>query len=255
MFVDAGTHRIFVDAAGDGDLGFVCLHGLADTHAVWRRLAPGLLRHGRVFLVDLRAHGESSAPPGPCRREDLAADVRAVLDHGGVERAVLVGHSLGGIVAMTAALACPEQVAGLILLGTASECSDKTARWYERLARASEDGGLEGLRREIYGPDAMKAIHGDPAGMAQVTRSLQSLHTDPLTPRLGSIRCPALLCAGDRDPMGAGASVIIQRRMPQARLEIIPGAGHWLHLEAVERLLPLIDGFVTENLSPEGGRQ
>lgn len=253
MFADAGTHRIFFETLGDGAPDLVCLHGLADTHAVWRELAPGLSRHGRLFLVDLRAHGKSSAPPGPCRLEDLAADIRLVLDHARVESALLLGHSLGGIVAMTAALAYPERISGLILLGTASECSERAARWYERIALAAEQEGLDGLRRAIYGPGVKKPIEGDAAGMAGVARCLQSLYDDPLTPRLSSIRCPVLVCAGERDPLGPGASVILKRRVPQAHLEIIADAGHWLQLEAVEKVLSLIDGFVTGERYPGTG--
>ena len=59
-------------------------------------------------------------------------------------KAVLVGHSMGGIVSMATALACAERVAGLVLIGTASQCSEKVASWYEQIAQAGETDGLDG---------------------------------------------------------------------------------------------------------------
>src|SRR5262245_45243875 len=108
MRIDAGGHSLRVAVLGGGPLHLVCLHGLADSLGIWDRVAAPLATRGRVVLVDQRGHGGSDAPPGPYRREDLAADVRAVCDRLGIARAVLVGHSMGGVVAMTAALVCPE---------------------------------------------------------------------------------------------------------------------------------------------------
>jgi hypothetical protein len=73
--IDVGGYRLRAEAYGAGAPVFVCLHGLADTLAIWRTVAPALARRGRVVLVDQRGHGESDAPPGPYRREDLATDV------------------------------------------------------------------------------------------------------------------------------------------------------------------------------------
>ncbi len=236
MRVDAGGYELEVESTGSGGRAFVCVHGLVDTRGIWNELAPWLERYGRVVRFDQRAHGASGAPPGPYRREDLAADVVAILDRLEIERGILIGHSLGGIVALTAALAHPDRVAGLVLLGTASECSEKVAGWYERIACAAERDGLEGIRRAIYGQEARRPIVGDPQGLAHVTRTLKSLHSDPLTPKLASVRVPTLLLVGERDPMGTGASVIIQRQIPGAQLMVLAERGHWLHREDPEAI-------------------
>ena len=247
--VDVGGHALCIETRGAGPPYFVCLHGLADTLSVWSRLAPALAARGQVVLVDQRAHGGSDAPPGPYRREDLATDIRALLDRLAIDRAVLVGHSMGGVVAVTTALACPERVAGLVLLGTASEASPRVAAWYERIACAAEIDGLAGLARAIYGAGADRRVEGDPQGIAHVTRCLKSLTHDPLTPRLPAIGCPVLVVVGESDPMGVGASVIIQRHIPGAELEVIPGRGHWLHVEAADLLLDMVDRFRRSRLA------
>jgi len=243
MHIDAGGHRLSFQLSGTGPPHFVCLHGLADTLEIWDGLTQRLAEHGQVIRFDQRAHGDSGAPAGPYRREDLAGDVCALLTELDVSRALLVGHSMGGIVAMCVALTEPERVAGLVLLGTASECSAKVAGWYERIARAGERDGIEGIRTAIYGARSRREIRGDAQGLAHVTRCLKSLHADPLTPKLATLRCPTLLLAGERDPMGPGASVILQRAVPGSKLEVVPGRGHWLHVEAPDTVFDAMSRY------------
>jgi pimeloyl-ACP methyl ester carboxylesterase len=159
---------------------------------------------------------------------------------------------MGGIVAMTAALAHPDRVAGLVLVGTASQCSPRVAAWYETIARAAETDGIAGLARAIYGSAPPRELRGDPQGLAHMTRCLARLADDPLTPRLASLACPVLLVVGERDPMGPGASVIIQRHLPRATLDVIAGCGHWVHVEAPAALLAAIHRFLAAHF-PHGG--
>ena len=242
--IDVGGHALRVDAGGAaGPPHFVCLHGLVDTLEIWDGLRAPLGERGRVVCVDQRGHGESDAPPGPYRREDLASDVVGVLDALGLARAVLVGHSMGGIVAMTTALAVPQRVSGLVLIGTASRCNERTAKWYERIAKAGEAAGTDGLARAIYGENAGKRVDGDAQGIAHVTRTLQSLFDDPLTPKLAELRCPTLLLVGEKDPMGPKASSIIAEQLGDATLEVVPGCGHWVHVEQPAVVIAAYDRF------------
>ena len=110
-------------------------------------------------------------------------------------------------------------------------------------------GGIEGLRRAIFGKSSPRSITGDAIGLAHVTRCLKSLHDDPLTPKLGAIRCPVLVLVGDKDPMGAGASVLIRRALADADLEVIPGRGHWLHVDCPDVVLAAIDRYLIPRLT------
>jgi len=250
--IDLGSHVLRSRSEGRGTPNFVCLHGLVDRLEIWDRLAPSLAQRGSVLRLDQRGHGESGAPAGPYQREDLAADVIGALDDRRVERAILVGHSMGGIVSMTTALLYPDRIAGLVLLGTASHCNERTARWYERIAAAGEADGLDGLARAIYGRQTKKAILGDAQGIAHVTRTLKSLQQDPLTPKLSELTCPVLLLVGANDPMGPRASELIAGALRQApaTLEVIPEAGHWIHVEAAETVLRAIDGWLAATTAP-----
>jgi pimeloyl-ACP methyl ester carboxylesterase len=246
--VTIGDHRINVLSQGKGDRHFTCLHGLVDTLDIWKRLVPSLEARGRVTRIDQRGHGASEAPGGPYSRADLAADVAAVLDVEGIDQTILVGHSMGGIIAMETALAYPKRIAGLVLIGTTSECREKVAGWYERIALAAEQEGKQGLARTIYGEKSTKEIVGDAQGIAHVTRMLKSLFSDPLTPRLRDIQCPALMTVGEKDPMGPKASEIVHGAMPSGRAELlrVPEKGHWLQLEAVDEVVAALDGWLTQ---------
>jgi pimeloyl-ACP methyl ester carboxylesterase len=239
-------HRINILSHGAGERHFTCLHGLVDTLDIWKRLAPALESRGRVTRIDQRGHGASGAPQGPYSRAQLAADVVGVLDAEGIGQTILVGHSMGGIVAMETALAYPDRIAGLVLIGTTSECREKVAGWYERIALAGERDGNAGLARAIYGEKSNKQVIGDAQGIAHVTRMLKSLFDDPLTPKLGDIRCPALMTVGEKDPMGPKASEIVYDAMPDGRAELlrVPDKGHWLQLEAVEPVVAALDAWL-----------
>lgn len=243
--VDVGGFSLRVDRAGSGDPAWVCLHGLVDRLEIWDRCFPSFADRGRAIRFDQRGHGDSGAPAGPFRREDLAGDVVALLDRFEIPRAILVGHSMGGIVSMTTALAHPERVAGLVLVGTASQCSEKVAAWYERIALAGERDGTAGLARAIYGRGPKRAVSGDAAAIARVTRTLTSLFDDPLTPKLSELACPALLVVGENDPMGPKASQIIVDALPAAgaTLEVVPACGHWVHVEKSRALMQAVDAW------------
>ncbi len=226
-------HALRCRLSGSGEPLFLCLHGLVDRIETWEPLVGPLGELGRVVCIDQRGHGESGAPPGSYRREDLAADVVGVLDAIGARQAILVGHSMGGVVSMATALAHPDRVSGLVMIGTASHCSERVAAWYERIAAAGESDGLQGLARAIQGEGSKRAIAGDAQGIAHVTRMLKSLYSDPLTDRLAAVTCPVLLLVGADDPMGPKASEIIRDALPDglAHLERIPDRGHWVHVE------------------------
>lgn len=271
--IEIGGHFSRTASEGSGARQFLCLHGLVDDLSIWDRLATPLAERGRIVRYDQRGHGEcgqsakadasaqsdasaksdgaaqsdgSAAPAGPYSREDLAADAVALMDALEIDRAILIGHSMGGVVAMATALAHSKRVAGLVLIGTASHCNEKTADWYEKIARAGESDGCAGLARAIYGPKAKRSVAGDAQGISHVTRMLKTLHSDPLTDRLAALACPALLLVGEKDPMGPRASEHIAAAMPAgaATLEVVPGCGHWIHREAPDVVLRALDHWL-----------
>jgi lipase len=111
-----GEVELAIWRAGDGPDPVVCLHGITAQHRAFNAAARYLAPTRGLVGVDLRGRGDSDKPDSGYGLEAHAADVVRVLDHLGLENAVLVGHSMGGFVALKAALACPERVRALVLL-------------------------------------------------------------------------------------------------------------------------------------------
>lgn len=219
-------------AMGAGPQAIVLTHGLASSEGVWAAQVAALAPRYRVLTWDLRGHGQSAANPAPCSIADLAGDLRRVLDAAGVERAVVLGHSAGGVVALRFALDHPERARALVLVGTASECNARAHQFYEALAIMATEHGMEPVYRRLgVGLEQARAAPTDAATYASVARAMASLHAEPLTPRLGEIRCPAMMIVGEKDFLGVGGSVILHRGIAGSHLHIVPGRGHGLFLE------------------------
>ena len=162
------------------------------------------------------------------------------------------GHSAGGVIAMQFALRYPERTAGLVLVGTASECNERAHQFYEDLAAVAEQRGMAsvhkrlGLGADYQGPAA------DPAAFAKVARCMGNLLHAPLTARLDEIQCPTLIIVGEKDFLGAGGSVILSRRIAGSELHIVPERGHGIFLEDPDGFVALLTSFLDE-LDPRRG--
>ena len=172
---------------------FVCLHGFLDDTTVWDGIAPALAALGRVVLVQQRGHGDSTAPEGACSVDDLASDVLALLDALAIERPVLVGHALGGLIAAKVALRIPAPVAGLVLISAFSEIDERAAARWRDVVRAGEVNKLQGLARSVYGPTSRREVDGDGGALTEIARALQALAARA---RHRAARCAAMSDGG-----------------------------------------------------------
>jgi 2-succinyl-6-hydroxy-2,4-cyclohexadiene-1-carboxylate synthase len=233
----------------------VLVHGFTQTSASWGPVADRLARRFEVVRVDLPGHGGSGAV-GVGFTE--AAGLVGVT--GGT--AAYVGYSLGGRLCLRLALDRPDLVPALVLVGGSPGIADAGGRAErraadERLARRIErDGVASFLDAWLAGPlfatlPAEAAGHQErlantAEGLASALRRLGTGAQEPLWDRLGELRRPTLLVAGERDPKFAG----IAREMataigPAARVALVPGAGHAAHLERPASTAALIEEFLT----------
>lgn len=230
---------------GDGATTVVLTHGLAAGEAIWARQVAALAPRYRVITWDLRGHGRSAPDPGPCTIADLAADLGRVLDASDTPRAVVLGHSAGGVVAMRFAIDHPQRCAGLVLVGTASECNPRARQFYEDLAAIAEARGMEPVYRRLgVGSEAARQSPTHPASFARVARAMASLNAEPLTPQVAAIRCPAQMIVGEKDFLGAGGSVILHRQIAGSRLAIVPERGHGIFAEDPDGFNALLLDFL-----------
>jgi 3-oxoadipate enol-lactonase len=236
----------------------VLVHGLADDHRAWRRVVAPLMLTRRVVLYDLRGHGGS--PLGDDADGSLAqlgADLIAVLDDAGLERAAIAGFSLGGTIAMRAAIDAPERVSALALVGTSSRVNSTARSWYEERAalverddpelRATLDGDTEDVYRNRPGEiEAGLRIRrestADPGGFANACLAMAGLNEAPLDPELGAIKAPTVILAGDADQhCPPRASEIIAERIEGSTMRVLENTGHPLPVERPDEVAAAIE--------------
>ena len=237
----------------------VLLHGLFGSNENLGSIARALAHDFAVHALDLRNHGRS--PHGAAMDyATMADDVRETLDAFGIERASLLGHSLGGKTAMQLALASPERVARLVVADIAPVAYD---RRHDQELEALHALELEGLRSRKDAEDALAGAIPNPAirqfllknlvradGGFEWRIPLETIYSEyadiaAAPPATGPYEGPALFIRGGRsDYIDATGEAAIQERFPHARIETIEGAAHWVHVEAAERFLELVRGFL-----------
>jgi 3-oxoadipate enol-lactonase len=208
---------------------------LGTTHAMWEPQALALKSEFRVLRYDHRGHGGSPAPPGPYTIDDLAGDAIALLDELGIERVTFVGLSIGGAVAVTAALRAPERFERLVLASTAARFGPPE-QWQERAATVRAEGveavADAALERWLT-PEAPEALRERLRAMLVSTPSegyaacCEALGGYDARGRLGELAMPVLAIAGDGDPTTPPAALqAIVDEVPDGRLHVIERARH-----------------------------
>lgn len=227
----------------------VLVHGAGGSHLDW---PPALRRFAgaTVVAVDLPGHGRSE-PPGKDRIDDYAAALGALLAALALGPTVVVGHSMGGAIALSLGLAPPPEVRGLVLIGTGARLRVMDAL----LTMTQQDfsAAVELICSSEWGsaaPDALRA-----AGRARLaTANPQVTHADfaacnafDMRQSLVAVRLPALVIAGGEDRLAPPKlSYALAEGLPNARLLTLPSAGHMIPLEQPAAVAGAIRSFLTE---------
>lgn len=255
-----------VETAGAGS-PLVLLHGFTGAAGSWSAHVGALAARHTIVAIDMLGHGASDAPAdsGRYRIEHAAADILAVLDRLEMPGAAVLGYSMGGRVALFLAASAPARVSALILESASPGIADAG----ERTKRAAEDAALadaivrEGVpafvdrweRLPLFATQARLPAEARAAvraqrlghtaqGLANSLRGLGQGAQPPLFERLPAVAAPALLIAGELDARYATLSREMSRRMPNARLVIVPAAGHAVHLEQPAAFQRAVLGFL-----------
>ncbi len=233
----------FVDLAyseaGNGP-PLILLHGLGSSQNDWLMQQVALVPRCRTIAADLRGHGKSPKPPGPYHMPLLAGDVARLLTRCGAHPAHVVGLSLGGAVAQQLALDFPHLVRSLILVNTAARFISHD--WRQRLMGLRRMTGVylgdmdsiaQAVAERLFPRPEQAAWRRETAqriaanDLKAYRAALWTIARFDLRPRLGEIRCPTLVVAGEEDSTVPLASKrLLAERIPGSRLEIIPRSGH-----------------------------
>lgn len=256
-------------AAGTSVHPLVLLHGFTGSAKTWRPHLKAFARRGRVMAVDLLGHGQSDAPADAARYSMTWAvnDLVALLDREGFESVDLLGYSMGGRLALHLALSAPRRIRALILESASPGVADPAERAARRasddhLATVIEREGVEAFvtrweaqplfESQLRLPEQVRAglraqrLHNRPHGLANSLRGMGAGAQEPLWDRLPQLKAPTLLVAGELDPKYCRIVKAMGSRMPQARVAIVPGAGHAVHLEQPHVFERLVLAFLEE---------
>jgi 3-oxoadipate enol-lactonase len=253
--------ELFVRTAGPADgTPVVLLHGFPFGQALWDPQVAALEGRFRVVAYDGRGHGASGTGEGPFAFEDLVDDLLGVLDGQGIERAVLVGLSMGGYVALRFAEREPARVRALVLADTKSEADGDAAKLKRagglRLLRAGGSKAFaESLLRTVLAYDTVRArpeIVAKARGMVEACPAagiggnlLAMAGRTDTTGSLGRIAVPTLVLVGEKDGLTPPSDAkALASRIPGARLVEIPGAAHLSNLENPDAFNAALVGFL-----------
>jgi pimeloyl-ACP methyl ester carboxylesterase len=280
-------HCVAYRSAGSGPV-IVLVHGITSTSATWERVIPALAKRFTVIAPDLLGHGGTAKPRGDYSLGAYASGVRDLLIALGHERATVVGHSLGGGVAMQLAYQFPERCERLVLIDSGGLGSE-----VHMLLRAATLPGSElvlpllaseplldigrGVGR-LFGrlglrlhTDIEEMAHGhaslaEPAARAAFVHTLRTI-VDPTGQRVNANdrlylaeKVPFLIIWGERDRIIPVAHAhATHARVPSSRLEIFERAGHFPHVDEPQHFIEVLTDFIdtTEpaEMAPERWRE
>lgn len=238
----------YLDAGGGGS-PLVAMHALFMEAATFGSLAAALSPGWRVVALDLRGHGRSEHAPAYGREEHLG-DLEAFLDHLGLEKAVLLGHSLGGVNAYQFAARHPARVRALVIEDIGAEVR---ADFSFALAWAGEFETREAFAARVpphWRPHLEPSLRESPGGLRlafepqEMLATARALEGDHWPDWLAST-CPALLVGGRESRVTTPAALeeMVARR-GNARLELLSG-GHVVHADDPEGFRRVVSGFLT----------
>ncbi len=266
-FLDARGSRLRYLVAGEGE-PLVLVHGLGGAAANWLALAPLLLPGRRLIVPELPGHGGSSPLPAAPSLSPYADRLGLLLEHERATPAAVVGHSLGGAVALRLALRRPESVSALVLAAAAGISSTARSARYaltvtgilkpgrkiaphrRRVARSAL------LKRLVFGrwgasdppalpPEVVEALLAGPALHTDTVSAATAVVRDDVRPELERISCPVLVLWGARDNQLPVDDAFDYARRLRAPLRVIADCGHLLIVERPAACADAITGFLS----------
>jgi 3-oxoadipate enol-lactonase len=255
--IEVGDVELAYTRRGEGP-AVVFVHGLGGSKEAWSEEAEAVADAGYdAIAIDMRGAGESEAPPGPYSVEEWSLDLIGLLDALRIDRAALVGHSVGCMVVEHAALALEDRCAAVAMLGGAIRWAEGFEAVLNERAELARAGRLREVadavaaagfsqraqaeRRELIEAFVQRFGSQDPDGYAE--SALATARGTMIEPE--RIQSPALAFAGADDGVTPPAgSKEVAAAMPRGEFSTVPGGAHWCHVELPELVSERLLGFL-----------
>ena len=258
--------EIFHEVHGEGQ-PILLIHHLAGSTGSWVDQFPELSQSFRTIAFDLRGHGKSHASKSGYTVDNLAEDARQLLEYLGVRDVHVVGHSIGGSIALMLVLEHPELARSLTLVGASPEPITESRReYYQSLVDIALSEGMVAVaderkrtanfpkiiteREEIWSSFRMRYADTSITGFVNCVKGLFTMRD--LTSSLASIRVPTLGISGELDTSAMPYLKIFSKEITNFRTEVIIGSGHFCPLEKPKEFNNILLRFleaVDENTS------
>jgi pimeloyl-ACP methyl ester carboxylesterase len=262
-FAEVNGQRLFYDERGEGE-PLLCVMGLASDHQAWGLQLPAFAERFRTIVFDSRDTGQSSMAEDDYGVPDLADDVLALAGALGLDDFHLLGISLGSAIAQHVALQAPDRIRTLSLAatwgGTARAYAEMRAAVWEREVRRStaeewlEEMMLLTLSEQMFeSPRGIRMIkqmtldNPHPQPTEALIRQIRATSRHDVRDRLGELRMPVHVIAGDRDMLiPLWKSEEVAERVVDATLTVLRGIGHAMNMERADEFNDAVIGWLTE---------
>ena len=241
--------KIYYEVHGNGP-ALLLTHGYSSASAMWNGQIEALSQHHKLVLWDVRGHGQSDYPDDPAAYSEAltVADMAALLDAVGAERAIVGGLSLGGYMSLAFYRAHPERVRALLIIDTGPGFKKDDARetWNKRAHDTGDRFEREGLAvLTSASPERATVSHRDASGLARAARGMLTQRDARVIELLPNIKVPSLVVVGADDAPFLAASDYMATKIPGAKKVVIPAAGHAVNIDQpqafIAAVLPFLD--------------
>jgi pimeloyl-ACP methyl ester carboxylesterase len=246
--LDRDGVAIHYEVSGNGP-ALLLTHGYSATGEMWEGQIATLSPHFTVITWDMRGHGASDYPADQDAYSEAAtvADMAALLDAVGAERAVIGGLSLGGYMSLAFHLAHPERTRALLIIDTGPGYKNDQARegWNANALRRAERLETQGLGDlSTASAEVRQARHRDATGLARAARGMLTQRDARVIESLPAIAVPAVVIVGADDTPFLAASDYMAAKIPGAKKVVIEGAGHSANIDQPEAFNAALLGFL-----------
>ena len=246
-YIERDGVKIYYEVAGSGP-AVVLSHGYSATSQMWRGQVPVLSEQYRVITWDMRGHGQSDSPDDPKAYSEAATvdDIAGILNHLGIDKAVIGGLSLGGYMSLAFNLAHPSKVRALMLFDTGPGYKNPVGRegWNVTAMKRAETFEAKGLDALGGSAEVRVSQHRSAQGLAHAARGMLAQFDSRIIESLEHISVPTLVLVGEKDQPFLGATDYMANKIPGCTKVMIPEAGHAANLDQPAAFNAAVEAFL-----------